>query len=405
MTGYWDGFAPAGYFLLSSSNPSERRPRARISLEVKAGDFMSARILILVLILGILPSAMSGAGPRYERIDFPAASGHTITLYELNDRSQVLGGDCASGTCDLFLWTERHGSRVIDGIGYYNYPHINNDGHVLRTRSSGGGSVVEIWTEQKGWTLIAGMDASFSKLTDTDMFHGSGILGVGLWTPKDGFFPFVVPPGQGQYHLLGINDDGARAGYVYIPCNSGPCFQHPIMWTKSAGVVDLGVLPGAPQGQASVINDRGSVGGILYDATVAANRRLFLWTPKDGMQDVGECIGCTSPEALNKHDEIAGRIWTATIRSYFWSRRTGLFDIGTLGGDSASMRSMNDRGEIVGESPDRNGIWHAFFWSEKDGMIDLTPNDWGVGLAINNDGLIMGRSVNGFCVWRRVSGR
>jgi probable HAF family extracellular repeat protein len=363
---------------------------------------MNVRILIPALMLGIPMSAIARAAPRYERIDIPAASGHTVTLYGLNNRGQVLGTDCIPGACDLFLWTERDGKRVIGSAGQYS--HLNNDGHVLRTGFSGGGTVVEIWTEQKGWSLIPGMNAAFSKLNDNDMFFGAGSLGNGLWTPKDGLFP-VVPPREGQLSLTGMNNDGDRAGQLYIPCGVGPCFLHPMMWTRLTGAVDLGVLPGLPSGQAYVINDRGSIGGILYDATGSSKRHVFFWTPKDGMQDLGECVGCTSPEALNRHDEMAGRIWTTTTRTYFWSRKTGMFDIGTLGGASASMRSMNDDGEIVGESPNGNGVWHAFFWSQKDGMVDLTPDDWGVGIAINNDGLIMGRSVNGFCVWKRVRGR
>jgi probable HAF family extracellular repeat protein len=126
-----------------------------------------------------------------------------------------------------------------------------------------------------------------------------------------------------------------------------------------------------------VISRKGSMAGLLYDSAYSLTRHLFLWTPHDGMQEIGACYGCTSPMAINKNDQVAGNIYSFAIRTWFWSRQTGWFDIGSLGGRGARMSAMNDRGEIVGESADSHEVWHAYFWSPKDGFVDLTPNDWG----------------------------
>jgi hypothetical protein len=344
--------------------------------------------------------AASAGTPAYERIGIALAQGHTLIFYGLNDRDQVLASDCdyTVPTCDLFLWTEKSGKQII-ASGQYRRAYLNNAGHVALERNNG----VEIWTERAGWTVVPGLTMALL-FNDQDMIFGATST-MGLWAPKDGFTPFpTLPAGPGG--LYRMNNEGLGVGFGrFEPCAVAMCNDHPLVWSPATGLVDLGVLPDRPSGQASAVNDKGFVAGLLYDAAFSTDRAIFVWTAKDGMQLVGACTGCSQPMAVNKHDEVAGPIYSTGLRTYFWSRSTGLFDIGTLGGRGASMHAMNDRAEIVGESADGHDVWHAFVWSEKYGMIDLTPASWGYGAAINNNGLIMGASADGWGVWKPIEGK
>jgi probable HAF family extracellular repeat protein len=128
------------------------------------------------------------------------------------------------------------------------------------------------------------------------------------------------------------------------------------------------------------------------------------------MEDVGPCWPgtCRGEVIVNNRREIAGSKYSDTainVKAFYWSRASGMRDIGHLGGGDAFMQNFNDRGEIVGESNTAAGIYHAFIWSLENGMLDLTPNGWGVAKVVNNSGLVMGISDAGPCLWKPRSGQ
>ena len=63
------------------------------------------------------------------------------------------------------------------------------------------------------------------------------------------------------------------------------------------------------------------------------------------------------------------------------------------------MRYINNRGDVTGtSSPPDSATHHPFLWTKKTGMPDLgvLPGDnVGAGLEINNQGDVVGVSVNG----------
>jgi probable HAF family extracellular repeat protein len=69
-----------------------------------------------------------------------------------------------------------------------------------------------------------------------------------------------------------------------------------------------------------------------------------------------------------------------------------LINLGTLRGDvTSSAAAINDRGEIVGESVNSNGIPHAF--SYRNGRMSELSTDPSAAVAINDAGQIVGNSL------------
>jgi len=67
-------------------------------------------------------------------------------------------------------------------------------------------------------------------------------------------------------------------------------------------------------------------------------------------------------------------------------------DLGTLGGKESEASRINDKGEIVGSTNLTNGKWHAFVYSQTNGMQDLGTlgGKNSHGSAINNAGEVVG---------------
>ena len=103
-----------------------------------------------------------------------------------------------------------------------------------------------------------------------------------------------------------INNRGEVVGGSALPGNTT---AHPFLWTKDAGIKDLGLLPGDFRGGALAINDRGEVVGISNDSE--GNPHPFVW--RDGvMSDLNELASADSPLYLllafgiNTRGEIVG---------------------------------------------------------------------------------------------------
>lgn len=121
-----------------------------------------------------------------------------------------------------------------------------------------------------------------------------------------------------------INDRGEVAGVSALPeskstgCPGDPpnplCFPfHPFLWTREAGMRDLGVLPGDFVGAGLGINNKGEVVGPSFSAPgpSSGSPRAFLW--RNGvMHDLNALIPPNSPLYLliafgvNDSGEIAG---------------------------------------------------------------------------------------------------
>ncbi len=189
-------------------------------------------------------------------------------------------------------------------------------------------------------------------------------------------------------YVTGINDFGAVIG------GNGHAFL------LVGGVYqDLGLLPGGDWSSASGINASGAVVG---DAnTTGGYFRGFVWSPKTGMLQLGTLGGPNShATGINRSGQVIGSASLGGGYEHAFSAQSAILtDLGTLGGNSFAY-GINDSGVIVGYSwPSHGDNPHAFVFL--DGvMIDLNAlvppaSGWELlgAYGINNAGQIVGEGL------------
>jgi probable HAF family extracellular repeat protein len=176
------------------------------------------------------------------------------------------------------------------------------------------------------------------------------------------------------------------------------------LWTRGAGVRNLGVLPGGTASLAYDINDFDEVVGTSVSGD---GPRAVLWTKDGNVHDLGTLPGDTSSEAtaINNNGYVVGYSkGPRGMHAFLWTQAGAMQDLGVLlGGSSSQAFGINDLGDAVGTSTSSAGD-RAFIWTKQAGMRDLN-NVVSVSLgavlveahAINARGqiLVMGRSASG----------
>jgi probable HAF family extracellular repeat protein len=221
-----------------------------------------------------------------------------------------------------------------------------------------------------------------------------------------------------------VNDSGQVVGIsengVIDPLIGFPEFRA-VLW-KNGGITDLGTLGGGYESIANAVNDRGQVVGFatntipdpfsFFPFPGATQSRAFLWQ-EGAMQDLGTLGG---PDAtavsINDRGQVAGQSYTnstpnpvldpcgsfavnvPTEDPFIW-KNGKMTDLGTLGGTCGFVTGQNDRGQVIGQSDLAGDLTsHPFLWTESRGMQDLGTlgGDTGVANWINNDGDIAGKA-------------
>jgi probable HAF family extracellular repeat protein len=181
-----------------------------------------------------------------------------------------------------------------------------------------------------------------------------------VWGPSQGeIHPLPPLPGDTVGFALGINERGQVVG------SSGSCANtivtavglfvgpHAVLW-EDGSVKSLGSLGGS-MGKAGAINDRGEVAGfsgLPGDSSVHS----FLWTKEAGMKDLG-ALGMDTlgdPAGINNNTQVVGGSCDASgnCRAFFWESNV-MSDLNDLIPPFSPLYlayalGINDAGEIVG---------------------------------------------------------
>ncbi len=203
--------------------------------------------------------------------------------------------------------------------------------------------------------------------------------------------------------VVGCSDTATPYGY---PCTGLTAGQHAFLWSKSAGMKDLGTMSGGTISGATGINDVGEVVGCSnVKGKPASDFFAFLWTPTGGMTNLGTLSGGNSSCAfeINSAGVIAGDSFISNgyVNAVSWTNNK----IRNLGALPKSIFTaafdINDNNQIVGQTTFTNGPplqSHAFEWSAALGMKDLGTLAGGttsMAYAINSSGVMVGQSNAG----------
>lgn len=217
----------------------------------------------------------------------------------------------------------------------------------------------------------------------------------------------ALPPGNFSWGY-GINDNGRIVGGSLV--GEGDSVAHAFLAGGAHALLDLGTLGG----DFSFAYDINNVMLITGESSNHADHtHAFIWSPGN-MRDIGTLAGGDRSvgRSINEGGQVAGESTygrrNATLAFRFTNAAEGMVSLGTLaGGFNSSGYGINNSGQVVGES-DTGPILHpfgrvrgfpffgthAFLWTEGDGMRDLGHLGGGTSraTAISNTGQVVGTS-------------
>jgi probable HAF family extracellular repeat protein len=202
---------------------------------------------------------------------------------------------------------------------------------------------------------------------------------------------------------FGINDSGVVVG----DSTFGKSFSHAVVFSNGFAT-DLGTLKeGGYYSRANGINAYGQVVGFASEQPDLATGRAFIVSTFDrsGMIDLGT-LGGTHAQAWGINDSgfVTGnseiKSGFGAIHAFIWEKTRGMVDLGTLAGDFSYGTSINAKNHVVGYSTinDRDLRIHAFLYNG-DEMIDLgslggasRESDFSYALGVNDRDQVVGYS-------------
>ena len=203
--------------------------------------------------------------------------------------------------------------------------------------------------------------------------------------------------------------NGVIIGYQSVPAPFQPSGAW--YWAASTGVKDLrDVHPDVYFSVPHAINRSGEIAG-QADYRSRRGQGAVVWTP-DGRLTILTTLGYTgrglqgTALAINTAGEVAGMARTATgsLHATLWRNGTPL-DLHTVEGQSSMAQGLNNVEQVVGHVILADNTARGFVWLPLTGMLLLPPlpgDTYAYAYAINDEGIVVGSSVNATAVARAV---
>ena len=200
--------------------------------------------------------------------------------------------------------------------------------------------------------------------------------------PLDVIFDIgVLDEGENAYSIAeDVNADGSVVvGYSRVNITENNWQYHAFVWTPEDGMVDIGTL-GGTYSYARRVSADGNVAIGWSNLADESQQHAFRWTEAGGMLDLGT-LGGNYSYAYDLSDDGAVVVGQSSIssdssyRAFRWTQAGGMVNLGTLGGSySYAIATNADGSVVVGEadlSAGAGNVQRAFRWTEAGGMVNL----------------------------------
>ena len=200
-------------------------------------------------------------------------------------------------------------------------------------------------------------------------------------------------------YAVAINASGQAAGYS---TDGNGISIAAILYYSGGGASGIGPWSGATAVQASAISDGGHLMGTsswLDSYGNVLKVRPFLYTERTGGYEIGTLGGTSAtPRALNKQGRVIGDSLTAgddpnAMHGFTWAPGAAITDL-TLGGPSRTS-AINGFGQVVGGSATPSGANHAYSWTASGGIVDLGTfgGTSSIAYGVNKWGQVVGQAA------------
>jgi probable HAF family extracellular repeat protein len=287
---------------------------------------------------------------------------------------------------------------------------INEQGHVVGTTRLGSCARGIVWRQSSFGTAVP-LDNSADCVMSASAINEAGEIAVNLGTSAgrlqtDGVLDIGVLPQYSTIQATDINDRGQVVGVLQ------GTYRRAFRFFDDIGLHGLGTLGGAESGAMAI----GPFGQVVGWAQTTHSPQgdpwnpghAFLFTDLHSMEDLNDRLPGDSGWELHTASATDGAYIVGfghnqgQVRAYRLLDRQ-VVDIGVLPGATASYAlSVNGFGQVVGAAVYEDSRKRAFIYDDQSGIVDLNAMvdaqlGWELleATAINNRGEIVGQGFRG----------